>query len=102
MCVAHASACTHVYASLYTGLGVGMGGGVMFDDRFVYVNITCFDVKSFMKYITRAHLRKSILRSHCDYYYAKQLSVSLKHRTTTSFKACMLLKANWAINSRQD
>ena len=79
----------------------------MFDDRSVYVNITCFDVKSFMKYITRAHLWKSTLRLHCDYYYSKQLSVSLKYRTTTSFEACTLplgsfLKANWAVNSRQD
>ena len=52
-------------------MGVG-GGGVMFDDRFVSIEIMCFDVGCFYleyeMYAPRAHLRKAALRPrfyHC-------------------------------------
>ena len=89
VCVWRVRVRAHMYMCLYRG--VGGGGGVMFDDRFVYVNIMYFDVKSFMKYITRAHLKKGTLRPQCDSSSSKQLSVSLKHRNTGSFEACTLL-----------
>ena len=44
------------------------GGGVMFDDKFVYIDIVCFDVGCFYleyeMYVPRVHLRKGTLRLH--------------------------------------
>ena len=52
-------------ACMYVG-GWGWGGGVMFDAKFVYVNI------EYEIYTPGAHLRKGTLKPHCyydDYYY---------------------------------
>ena len=42
------------------------------DDKFVYVNIVCFDVGCFSStakmYAPRDHLRKGAIRPHYDYY----------------------------------
>ena len=46
----------------------GRGGGGMFDDRFVYIEIMCFDVGCFYleheMYASRVRLRKGALRPH--------------------------------------
>ena len=52
------------------------GGGMMFDDKFVYIDIVCFDVGFYLEhemYVPRVHLRKGTLRPHCyDYYYTER------------------------------